>query len=104
MNYTILSARYANAEETAIVLHTEEAGAVAICAADAPDLWEKAVSGDVAPYAPPEMSYSQKRAAEYPPVGDQLDALWKGGADAAAMKAQIDAVKVKYPKPNGGGK
>lgn len=39
------------------------------------------------------------RAQEYPPIGDQLDALWKGGLDAAAMKANVDAVKAKYPKP-----
>lgn len=44
-------------------------------------------------------AYRAKRAAEYPSVGDQLDALWKGGPDAAAMKSKIDAVKGKYPKP-----
>jgi hypothetical protein len=44
------------------------------------------------------LAYREKRAAEYPPVGDQLDALWKGGADAAAMKATIESIKAKYPK------
>lgn len=44
-------------------------------------------------------SYKAKRAAEYPPIGDQLDALWKGGEAAAAMLAQVQAVKIKYPKP-----
>lgn len=39
-----------------------------------------------------------KRAKEYPPIGDQLDALWKGGQAQADMKVRIDAVKVKYPK------
>lgn len=48
---------------------------------------------------PPEPTYADLRRAEYPPLGDQLDALWKGGADAAAMKAIIDGVKAKYPKP-----
>lgn len=43
--------------------------------------------------------YKAKRAAEYPPIGDQLDALWKGGEAAAAMLAQVQAVKAKYPKP-----
>jgi hypothetical protein len=43
--------------------------------------------------------YKRDRAAEYPPVGDQLDALWKGGEAAAAMLAQVQAVKAKYPKP-----
>jgi hypothetical protein len=47
------------------------------------------------------LSYREKRAREYPPIGDQLDALWKGGADATAMKAVVDAVKAKYPKPEG---
>jgi len=42
--------------------------------------------------------YKTKRAAEYPPIGDQLDALWKGGQDAADMLAKVQAVKEKYPK------
>lgn len=43
--------------------------------------------------------YFAKRRKEYPPVGDQLDAFWKGGAAAEAMLAKIQAVKDKYPKP-----
>ncbi len=43
--------------------------------------------------------YRELRAKAYPPVGDQLDALWKGGADQAAMKAVIDKIKADYPKP-----
>ena len=43
--------------------------------------------------------YQRQRAAEYPPIGDQLDALWKGGDAATAMLAQVQAVKAKYPKP-----
>jgi len=43
-------------------------------------------------------AYKGKRAAEYPPIGDQLDALWKGGAEAEAMLAKVQAVKAKYPK------
>lgn len=42
--------------------------------------------------------YQRKRAAEYPPIGDQLDALWKGGEAAAEMLAKVQAVKNKYPK------
>jgi len=45
------------------------------------------------------LSYRALRAAEYPLIGDQLDALWKGGDAAAAMLAQVQAVKEKYPKP-----
>ena len=42
--------------------------------------------------------YQRLRAPEYPPIGDQLDALWKGGAAAEAMLEQVQAVKSKYPK------
>lgn len=42
--------------------------------------------------------YITKRAAEYPTIGDQLDALWKGGAAATEMLARVQAVKNKYPK------
>ncbi len=43
-------------------------------------------------------AYIAKRAAEYPSIGDQLDALWKGGDAAAEMLAKVQAVKAKYPK------
>jgi hypothetical protein len=43
-------------------------------------------------------AYKAKRVAEYPPIGDQLDALWKGGDAAAEMLATVQAVKAKYPK------
>jgi hypothetical protein len=42
--------------------------------------------------------YQRLRAPEYPSIGDQLDALWKGGSAAAAMLEQVQAVKSKYPK------
>ena len=45
------------------------------------------------------VAYRELRAKAYPPVGDQLDALWKGGQEQAAMKAVIDKVKSDYPKP-----
>ena len=48
---------------------------------------------------PAKIRYQRQRAAEYPAIGDQLDALWKGGDAAAAMLAQVQAVKTKYPKP-----
>jgi hypothetical protein len=44
------------------------------------------------------LSYAEKRALEYPPIGEQLGAFWKGGSEAEAMKAKIDAIKAKYPK------
>jgi hypothetical protein len=43
--------------------------------------------------------YQRDRAKEYPPIGDQLDALWKGGDAATAMLAQVQAVKAQYLKP-----
>jgi hypothetical protein len=42
--------------------------------------------------------YTEKRLMEYPSIGDQLDALWKGGSAAEEMKAAVQAVKNKYPK------
>ena len=43
-------------------------------------------------------AYKAQRVQEYPPIGDQLDALWKGGDAAAEMLAKVMAVKDKYPK------
>jgi hypothetical protein len=43
-------------------------------------------------------SYISKRVAEYPTIGDQLDALWKGGDAQTEMLAKVMAVKAKYPK------
>lgn len=45
------------------------------------------------------VKYKEQRIKAYPSVGDQLDALWKGGQEQAAMKAIIDKVKTDYPKP-----
>ena len=42
--------------------------------------------------------YQRQRAAEYPPIGDQLDALFHAGVFPVEMAAQIQAVKDKYPK------
>ena len=46
----------------------------------------------------PTPTYQELRAAAYPPVGDQLDAMWKGGEPEAAMKQIILDVKAEYPK------
>tara|TARA_R110000782_G_scaffold261440_1_gene353121 strand:- start:2616 stop:2888 length:273 start_codon:yes stop_codon:yes gene_type:complete len=52
---------------------------------------------DVNAWVDPD-AYKAQRVSEYPAIGDQLDALWKGGDDAAAMLALVQAVKAKYPK------
>ena len=43
--------------------------------------------------------YQRDRAAEYPAIGDQLDALFHAGVFPADMAATLQAVKTKYPKP-----
>lgn len=35
----------------------------------------------------------------YPPIADQLDALWKGGDDLEQMRERVLAVKRAHPKP-----
>ena len=41
-------------------------------------------------------SYRSKRRAEYPSIGEQLDKIYHSGIDA--WKADIKAIKDKYPK------
>jgi hypothetical protein len=45
--------------------------------------------------------YYALRRNEYPSLGDQLDAVWKGldSQSFADMQAKIATVKAKYPKP-----
>jgi hypothetical protein len=43
-------------------------------------------------------AYIAQRQAEYPSIGDQLDALFHAGVFPAEMAAMIQAVKDKYPK------
>ena len=59
---------------------------------------EEVVAGWIKTQAESAMTYADKRRISYPPIGDQLDALWKGGDDAAAMKVIIDKVKSDNPK------
>ena len=40
----------------------------------------------------------QNRKLEYPPLEEQLDKIYHGGVDA--WKAEIKAIKDKYPKPS----
>ena len=41
-------------------------------------------------------AYARSRAAEYPPIADQLDDIYHNGIDA--WKATIKVTKDKYPK------
>ena len=41
-------------------------------------------------------TYTEARKAEYPPIKDQLDKIYHEGIDA--WKADIKAIKDKYPK------
>jgi hypothetical protein len=43
-------------------------------------------------------AHIDRRAKEYPSIGDQLDALFHAGVFPADMAATIQAVKDKYPK------
>lgn len=52
------------------------------------------------------LGYEALRRAEYPPIGDQLDAIWKWleppeGTEAHEIRERWLAVKDKYPKPEG---
>jgi len=51
-----------------------------------------------APEPNPNRTYAELRAKNYPAIGDQLDALWKGGTALEEMRAAILAIKEKYPK------
>ena len=60
--------------------------------------WVEAGNTATAADAIPDPTYQENRVSEYPPIGDQLDALYHAGVFPAAMTASIKAVKDKYPK------
>jgi hypothetical protein len=45
-----------------------------------------------------KLQYKSLRKAEYPSIGDQLDALYHAGLFPQEMADKIAAVKLKYPK------
>lgn len=45
-----------------------------------------------------EQDYRELRQGEYPPIAEQLDALWKGGDALEQMRARILEVKQRFPK------
>ena len=43
--------------------------------------------------------YQRSRASEYPPIGDQLDMIYKDMKNGTTTHAEaVEAVKTKYPK------
>ncbi len=73
------------------------------------DKWEgtradrhRIVDGERIPYTPAVriVPYTESRHRAYPPIADQLDAIWKGGEAMEAMRAQILAIKKAIPKEN----
>lgn len=43
-------------------------------------------------------NYQRNRVTDYPPIGDQLDALYHGGVFPKEMTDILKAIKDKYPK------
>jgi len=43
-------------------------------------------------------TYAELRATAYPPIGDQLDDLFRQGAFSPEMAAALQAVKTAHPK------
>tara|TARA_R110002126_G_scaffold75202_3_gene187422 strand:+ start:878 stop:1138 length:261 start_codon:yes stop_codon:yes gene_type:complete len=61
--------------------------------------WTKGLTEvEVAPSIATPFTYQDFRRTAYPPIGDQLDAMWKGGTEQEKMLATILAVKAKFPK------
>jgi hypothetical protein len=61
----------------------------------------KAIRAEVSRLAEQQKAnaYRVARSGKYPPIGDQLDALYHAGVFPPEMEAQITAVKEQYPKP-----
>lgn len=47
-----------------------------------------------------KQDYAELRRREYPAIGDQLDALWKGGEALEVMRQKVLDVKMRYQKPS----
>ena len=52
----------------------------------------------VAPVVPDPPTYDEMRRRNYPPIGDQLDALYHAGVFPDAMAAEIKKIKDAYAK------
>lgn len=85
MSYTILSAQYANPDETAAIVETAEVGFIAVSQKDTPDLWEDLMAWGTpsAGIAPTVRSFT-RLSDVYERAADD--------AEAAAIESAIDAL------------
>ena len=104
MTYTILSAAFANAEHTAAVIQTQEAGAVLVSEQDTPALW--AQLAQVQPYAPPVTvpqvvsKFQAKAALRGAGLLSQVETLMADpAADPLAVLAWTDAQEFRRSSP-----
>lgn len=75
--------------------HTNVIGRTELHVLDTDDI-DEVMSDFMSPYQEPVLTYGQKRQQEYPPIKQQLDKIFHDGIDA--WKAEIQAIKDKYPK------
>lgn len=70
---------------------------------------EKQAHGQGVAFDKARVTFSDKRAKEYPPIGDQLDAIMKWiateneitvPAELKSIAMKCMSVKAKYPKPD----
>ena len=68
------------------------------CSVDDEEFKKWVADGNTATAAdtPPALTYQEKRVAEYPSIGDQLDDIYHNGL--TKWKANIKVIKDKYPK------
>ena len=93
--YKLVASNYANTPIT--VIDMEAGWCVPIDNAEYLEWLEEGNTPEAAD-VPPDPTYQENRVKEYPPIGDQLDALYHAGVFPAAMTASIKAIKDKYPK------
>ena len=60
---------------------------------------EAAIAAEIIKLHAAHAATQYRRDRVYPPIGDQLDAMWKGGDAEIAMRKMVLAVKATYPKP-----
>ena len=90
--------KYTDATNT-VVFRTLDNGGMESCLVSAIAEWLSEGNTPDPADIPPAPTYQELRSAAYPSVGNQLDAMWKGGEAEAAMLETILDVKAEYPKP-----